>query len=207
MTKRKPWWIVPVAVVGAIWWTSRGTASAADPPPDRRVTGDWVDSDAPRRIRAIARPIEQAANWPGLGDYLAGIAYTESRGNAQAGKDSGNAARGWFGIRPVSGRVGDLGLSGDALKNERYAVALAAWYAHRLRPYASSGQSIDWLAIRRGWAYPHLVDNVDHPGFLSQLQRGLSNAGSDPSLAHRRAFPPGYQWPGIDTVLALVGAR
>ena len=164
MTANVQSWIAAALLLGAVLW--RTTAAKAGPVygpvygPEPTITGKWVDPDAPRRIRALARPIEEAANWPGLGDYLASIAFLESRGNPRAGKDTGNLARGWFGMRPNSARLRDLGLTGDALKDERYAVALAAWYAHRLRPFASKNQRIDSMAIRRGWAYPSWGNEV-----------------------------------------------
>ncbi len=203
MTRSQIWWTAAAIVLGAGALAARSAAAVAKP----RVTrGKWVDRDAPRRIRELAAPIERVANWPGLGDYLAAISYTESRGNPRAGTSAvDNRARGWFGMRPRSARLRDLGLGVEALKDERYAVALAAWYAHRCRPYAAPGQRIDWLAIRRCWGYPSDVDEVDHPGYWRQFGRGLSSVGLPQSFMHLPAFPSGYTWPGIEVVLQAVG--
>lgn len=204
-----------------IWWTAAGILGASalwaindyktrsygpTMPAVGPVTGDWKDRDAPRRIRELAAPIERLANWPGLGHYLAGISYTESRGNPRAGSDAqNNAARGWFGHRPKSARLDELGLGVEALKDEATAVALAAWYAHRCQKYAFDGQVMDWLSVRRCWGYPKDVPKVDHPGYSTQLAKGLGKVGVPASFMSYPAFPPGYQWPGIDAVLAAVG--
>ena len=205
MTRRSIWLVAAVIMGAAI-----GTTLAHRYPPIRLgpLGAGWVDRDAPRRIRMLAAPIERAANWPGLGLFLSGVAYIESRGDSRAGSDADtNAARGWFGHRPNSARLGDLGFGVGALKDEASAVALAAWYAHRCQAYAAPGQVMDWLAVRRCWGYPTDVDDVDHPGYREQLARGLQKAGVPESLMFVRAFPPGYRWPGIDAVLHAVGRR
>lgn len=173
-------------------------------PVPRESPGPWVDPDAPRRIREIATPLAKKLNMPGLPEFLIATAWIESRGNPYAGSDAGNDARGWFGMRPKSARVSDIGLSPDALKDEELAVALAAWYIERLRPYAASGQEIDWIALRRGWAYPHLVDDVNNPGYKAQFDKGLAAASQPTSFMNKRAFLKDYSWPGIEQVLDTV---
>jgi soluble lytic murein transglycosylase-like protein len=174
----------------------------------------WVDRYAPARIRAYAAPIEELANWPGLGDFLVAVAWTESRGNPAAvnHKEAGspNVARGWFQLRPSSARVGDLGLGPDALFDEPTAVALAAWYAARLRKFAKSGQKIDWLAVRRGWALPSRVSDTGESNERSVDTRkrfadGVAHADLPSSFMYQRAFPSDYHWPGIEAVFNAVG--
>lgn len=205
LTRRQILWLSAGAVATmALWAATRSPSGRAVP--GRPVGKGWVDSDAPRRIRAIAAPIEQLANWPNLGHYLAGISYIESRGNPRAGSsEHNNMARGWFGHRPKSARLGDLGLGVEALKDERLAVALAAWYAHRCQKFAAPGQQMDWLAVRRCWGFPSDVSKLDHPGYRDKLAKGLGKAGIASDFMFLPAFPPGYQWPGIDAVLAAVG--
>lgn len=105
---------------------------------------------------------------------------------------------------------------------------MATWYAYRLRPYATKGQVLDWLAIARGWALPRLVDDVDetetvnatkpgtkpprkyYPGERSQdvrerLEDGLIETGQDPDWMFTRVEVGA--WPGIATVLDAVGIR
>jgi hypothetical protein len=179
-----------------------------------------VDADAPRRIRALAAPLADQLGWPDLPDLLVAIAYTESRGNPKAQRSSSsNAARGWFQMRPKSARLAEAGLGVEALKSEPEQVALVTWYLHRLRPYAKSGQVIDLLALRRGMAYPFLVADVNEtmstpdagPGVRSRDARkrfaqGIAKAGRDASFMLHPAFPPGYEWPGIDAALQTVTA-
>lgn len=189
-----------------------------DDPAKPRPSGGWVDGDAPRRIREIAQPLADSIGWPDLPDLLVAIAWTESRGNPRAASDSGNKARGWFGMRPVSARLDDVGLPPSALKDERAAVGLITWYLHRLQPYAAPGQEIDLLALRRGMAYPVLVADVDEtraigkwgPGERSRLTRsnfeaGIAAAGLPEHFMFNSAFLPGYHWPGINTALDIVG--
>lgn len=195
------WIWIPVtgAVLGILASRTKGRSASCITPVSK---GQWSDPDAPRRIRAIAARIEAVTGQAGLGDFLAGVAYIESRGNPRAGSDEGNRARGWFGMRPQSARVDDLGLSPAALKDEEDAVALAAWYAHRCQTYAAPGQVMDWLAVRRCWGIPKHVDDLDHPGYHEQLAYGLAQAGVSCDFMRRRAFPPGYRWPGVWPVIA-----
>ena len=98
----------------------------------------------------------------------------------------------------------------DALYDEPLAVALAAWYAKRLRPYALSGQVVDWLALRRGWRFPSSVSDVNEdkshsPKTRERFSQGVSKAGLPQSLMYEPAFPPGWAWPNIDAVLSAVG--
>lgn len=169
--------------------------------------GPWVDADAPRRIRQLVAPIEAELGWPGLGDYLVAIAWIESRGNSQAGSSANtNDARGWFGERPDSAELDELGLSVAALKDEPTSVGLVTDYIYRLRKHADPGQVVDWLALRRGhanwWRVPHV--NSDHS--CEQLARGLVAAGLDPSFMLQPAFGPDFHWPGREAVLQIVGA-
>lgn len=185
-----------------------GLATWALLPREQRVyelCRGWVDPQMPAKIRDIARPVEAITGLYGLGDYLAGIAWIESRGSPTAGSDVGNAARGLFGIRPNSARVADLGLPPSVLKDPRYAVALGTWYLHRCLPYADPGQLIDWRAVRRCWAYPHETDDVDDTQRDAKLARGLECAGVDPNFMYQTAITEDYQWPGIDAVLDAVG--
>jgi hypothetical protein len=193
--------------------------------------GRWADANAPGRIRQIAYPIEDRTGWVGLGDFLVACAATESGGNmtACAGVRGatldtpcpGNTARGWFQLRPKSALAYEyeylVDSDPDILRREAAAqVAFAAWYAYRLRNYAKSGQLVDWLAIRRGWALPRLVSDVDEvaevkgyaPGERSgdvreRFERGVAMAGLDDSFMYARAYPPGFVWPGIANVLDL----
>jgi hypothetical protein len=203
--------LIPVGVglfvLGAVSLASASSSTASEgekvSPTIPTGPGKWVDADAPRRIRELADRI----GWPGLADFLVAVAYWESRGNSQAGEDDGNKARGWFGMRPVSARLGDLGLEGDALKEESLAVALAAWYAWRLQKYAADDQLMDWLAMRRGWYLPKLVSDVNEENTASAkvhaaLVEAYTKVGLDPNLMHDPSLE--YQWPGVEAVIAQV---
>ncbi len=214
--------LVGIALGGAVLLLarprSRERRPRVDPPSGGAPSGGWADGSAPARIRDLAGSIEHVSGWPGLGDFLVAKAWTESRGNPRAGSGaSNNEARGWFGMRPKSGLAHSLSHYSashpNLLKDERWAVALAAWYAYRLRPYAAAGQGIDWLAIARGWAYPSLVDDIEAQQQRSKdvarrFGQAVRKAGLDPDhFPHRPAFPGGFSWPGLASVLKAVGAR
>ncbi len=178
--------------------------------------GGWADRDAPDRIRALAQEVIDVTGWYGLDDFLVAVAWRESRGNSRACPDddcSGNRARGWFQGRPNSFLVGEYkGANPDLLFDEKWAVALAAWYAWRIRRRAYEGQEIDWLALRRGWRLPKLVSDVDEEEEDSPYVRGhfedaLIAVGLDDTFMYEPAFPKGMDWPGIDVVLKAVGAK
>lgn len=174
--------------------------------PHGPTTGDWVNPNAPNEIRAIAAPLEQLAHWPNLGNYLAAISYIESRGNNEAGSsENNNKARGWFGGRPESMNTAEYGfVSPNILKDKIASVVLAADYAKRLRPYGDEGQVLDWLAIRRGWAKPSLVNDVNDPGFSEQLATGLEKVGLPREFMFLPAFPDDFEWPGFDAAYAAL---
>jgi hypothetical protein len=206
MAKPLPPW-APYAVAGLGLSTLAAATVAVVATRPKQLCRGWVDPSTPQKIRELAKPIERKTNLHGLGDFLAGISWIESRGNPTAGSSYGNAARGALGMRPESARTADLGFSGNALKDLPTAVALATWYIHRCIPLASPGQEIDWLALRRCWGYPRDVPKVDHPGYRNQLAEGLRCAGVDPSFMFEKAIRWNYTWPGIDAVLAAVGRR
>jgi hypothetical protein len=208
MTERTTWWVAAGIIFAAALVASRirgpGQSYAVRP-----VGSGWADGDAPRRIRALAAPIERVARWPGLGDFLVATAWRESRGNPRAFNNSG--ARGWFQLFGNSARVDDIGVAPSVLNSdEPLQVVLASWYAYRLRPFASPGQVIDWAAISRGWAYPGLVDDVGltqerSRDNLRRFEEGVYKAGLPAGFVHYAAFPSGFAWPGIDAVLSAVG--
>lgn len=211
MTTTQTWWVAAGILVAATLVVVRPHVGGSAQSYAVRPPGSgWVDPDAPRRIRQIAAPIQKLAHWPGLGDFLVANAWTESRGNSRAVNDSSGAV-GWFQVFRSTMRADDLGVSREQILNdERIQVALISWYIYRLRPYAAAGQTIDWAAIRRGEAYPSLVSDTD----LSQQRsrenqarfvEGIAKAGLPPAFLHYPAFPQGFQWPGIDAVLAAVG--
>jgi hypothetical protein len=194
------------AVVGG------GSASPVPSPEDEDygpTTGDWVNPNAPAEIRSIAARLEQIAHWPNLGNYLAAISYVESRGNNEAGSSgNNNKARGWFGLRPETAKTEHYGYADpNILKDKVTSVVLAADLADRLKPFASPGQYIDWLAIRRGWAYPKLVkdvDNSERPELVDRFVTGEKKVGLPKEFMHLPAFPEGQNWPGFHAALAAM---
>lgn len=198
--------------------------------PYRALPG-WPASrrDKAREIWDLASVLERISGWHGLGDFLVATAYTESRGNPKAGSSAqSNAARGWFGIRPSTAQNAAVDVDPNVLKRKRWAVAIAADIAERLgRKYSASAQRVDWLAIRRGWAAPYLVADVDEtmpfdrikPGtnrkyrdgerstdVRLRLEKAVAATGLPDEFIYQPAFPPGFVWPGQAQALAALGA-
>jgi hypothetical protein len=209
MKETTPWWIASGILLAAAVVASSNVASTPQSYAERPPGSGWVDRDAPRRIRALAAPIERIAAWPGLGDFLVATAWRESRGNSSAQNASG--AKGWFQLFGWTARTDDIGVPASVLRtDEPLQVALAAWYAFRLRPFAYYGQIVDWAALSRGWAYPTLVDDVNleqqrSRDNLRRFEEAVEHAGLPEDFVHFTAFGPMFTWPGIDAVLRAVG--
>ena len=199
------------AAIGIVIGIASRRGGPGPEPDEPEPAKDWQ-----RRIRVYAGRIEDAYGWTGFPDFLVAVARTESGGNPRAIAKSGgsNAARGWFGLRPNN--FANL-VSADELFDERTSVGLAAIYAYRLHDNGYPGQVLDWLAVRRGWALPRLVSDVDETAPVSGYADGersgdvrermalaLSRVGLPESFMFERAFPPGFAWPGDEsTVLGL----
>lgn len=189
------------------------SASASSRPRSRRV------STSPEQITALASTAAEVVAQPGLPAYLLAVAWTETGGTWSTSARGRAGELGIFQMRPSTARLDELGLPPAALLDLRWSVALAAWLIARLRHRGAPGQVIDWLAIRRGWAYPHLVADVDEvlpatdgaePGKRSRevrerFENALSHTGQDPSFMFTPAFPPGYRWPGLGPVTSALG--
>lgn len=188
---------------------AKPSRSPERPAPSRTELGRWADDDAPRRIRALADPIERLADWPGLGDYLVAVAWTESRGNPDAVAGS-TGARGWFQLIPSTAAHPRVLADPTLLHDERWAVATAADLVYRLavRWGLNKGFQPDWAAIRRGWRYPSLVIDADEFDPNSKrvgrhFVEGLVAAGLGPGFARESPIPE--RWPGRDALLQAVG--
>jgi hypothetical protein len=149
--------------------------------------------------------------WPGLPQFMLAQAWAESRykRTARNPEASWNAARGVFQIRPTGAMLGTgdpIEQNPDLLYDIATSVALDAWYLHRLHKWAQTDQ-IDWLAERRGTAYPRLVKDFAETHQRSidvrrRLEKALRAVGLPKWFMHNRAFP--HTWPGIDRVFELL---
>jgi hypothetical protein len=193
-----------------------GLIVAMASPKDAQASGttgnvNWKDADAPSRIRQYAAPIEAAAGWEGLGDFLVALAFTESRGNSQALGDGGNSG-GWFQMKKGARCVDAMGLTATELSksSEGLQVLLAACHAHRLgTAWQSSGQAVEWRDVRRGWAFPKWVkesyrQSSETKNNRTRFARGIRAAGLPASFANRRTFPSGFEWPGLSELLTMI---
>jgi hypothetical protein len=215
--KVQPWHIAfgAAAVTGLAIFASQKksipSVSSTTPAPP----GGWK-----QRVWEYADIVAERTNWVGLPTYLLAVAKTESNGvaTACAGDCEVNAARGWYGLRPTSALVGELGKGADILYNEKWSTGLAAWYAARLSDNGGPGQVLNWLALRRGWALPSLVSDVTEAEPRSvdvrlRFEKSLDSLGISRSFMYERAFPPGWSWPGdvydvdsVRTILKDLGA-
>jgi|GEM_PF-3950156 len=143
----------------------------------------------------------------GLDAFLAGTAWKESRYNAfvQNGT-SRNSARGLFQLRADSAFRSNNGLEHlrnqpDLLLDPVWNFVMAVDYAARgIERANQKGGDPDWLAIRRWWAYPHLVHDYDEQNSRSKsigdnFPSDLRKAGFSPNDAFRAARYGNY--PGV----------
>ena len=173
-----------------------------------------------QEIRSIVAPVIAETGWIGLDDYFIWVAKGESGGKAGAcnvtehGTCAPNSARGWLQLRPNSAfafQLEHLRSQPDLLLDKRTNIAMGVWYAYRLRKHGFSGQVIDRWALRRGWALPSLVSDVDFDRPRSKETYGraepvLAKVGLSNEWAFSPAFPPGFTWPGLNRILQLTGA-
>jgi hypothetical protein len=211
-------WIIAAGIAGGAYVLTRPSPVPTKhrPPPPEPFTKEWA-----QEIRSIAAPIESQTGWNDLGNFLVGVARGESGGKASAcnvtehGYCAPNSARGWFQLRPKSAfayQLSHLQSQPELLFDKRWAVAMAAWYGFRLRKHAGAGQTLNWLALRRGWALPSLVKDVNEDKERSvkvrqRYESALGKVGLPDSFMYQRAFPPGFDWPGVEAILNMVGAK
>lgn len=165
---------------------------------------------SPEQIREITAPVESLLAQPGLGNFFAASAWVETGGTFELGARGKIGELGCLQMRPKTARVTEIGQLPSVLYELPWSIALGTWLVARLRKYAAAGQVIDWLALRRGWAKPSLVRDVDEeqprsPQVRSRFALGLEKTGTDPSFMGEPAFPSGYVWPGLSPVLEAVG--
>ena len=167
------------------------------------------------QIRQLASKVEAMGTLNGFADFMIPTAFIESRFNPEAGSSAkNNAARGWFGMRPVSAfnwRNDLEWLAGEhpnLLKDPKWAVATAADYAARLIKYNTDpGQRVYFRDLRRGWALPKRTRagyRASGGANLRQFEEAIEKTGTPP-IAGRRVFLGNY--PGIRAILDQLGAK
>jgi hypothetical protein len=170
-------------------------------------------------IRELAAPLAHVMSWPDLPDFLAVVAYTESGYNPKVASCANNKACGLYGLRYKTSRLAELGQPPEMLHDARWATFADAWLSWRLghMGYHFPGQVVDWLAIRRGMAFPKLVADVDEkmpvkgyaPGERSadvreRMEKGVAHAGLPDSFMYEPAYQGGAFFPGVDAMLAAM---
>jgi hypothetical protein len=170
-------------------------------------------------IRELAAPLAHVMSWPDLPKFLSVVAFTESGGNPKVASCANNKACGLYGLRYKTSRLAELGQPPEALHDARWATFADAWLSWRLghMGYHFPGQVVDWLAIRRGMAFPKLVADVDEkapikgyaPGERSadvrrRMLKGLAHEGIDDEFMYEPAYQGGAFFPGVDAMLAAM---
>lgn len=139
---------------------------------------------------------------PELDKFLTAVAKKEStfNPNASAGSSS-NSARGLYGLRPDSAFGGELkpyAGKPNRLLDPRFATLAAVDYIFRaVRTARNKGVEPDWLAMRRWWAYPHLVTDVDEykdhsPVVRERFSKMLTDVHLSPDFMYHRVAMDNY---------------
>lgn len=158
----------------------------------------WRDPSAPDKIAEHVRRIENVTGpWPGLAAYLTAVALWESRGVTTA---EHGGTYGLFQIHPATADATPAELQ-DPARSVAYAVDLI----FRLRRYAD--RPLTWMAVRRGWKYPALVDDWAENdrisrGIRRRFVRALRWLKISASFARRRAIPQDIRRPTLDELIA-----
>lgn len=198
MSSALRWLAVPIMSGAALMLTGRSSHASAK----------LETPSSAKELRALVLPVEQRIGQHRLADFLSAVAFTESRFDPLVQNASGR--RGLFQMTGSAANLDELGVGPDVLFNKRWSIALIAWYIQRLRNYGKPGQIIDYLAIRRGMAYPNLVSDVGNNEqrsreVRSRFSAALKHVGLPQSFMQVPAFPSSYNWPGIDAVIASAG--
>jgi hypothetical protein len=170
-------------------------------------------------IRALAAPLAHVMSWPDLPKFLSVVAFTESGGNPKVASCANNKACGLYGIRYKTSRLAELGIPAEALHDAKWATFADAWLSWRLghMGYHFAGQVVDWLAIRRGMAFPHLVADVNETAPVKgykdgersgdvrrRMLKGIHHEGLDDNFMYEPAYQGGAFFPGVDAMLAAM---
>jgi len=202
-----------VAAAVASSRTSAGGNGSPVPPKPQDGTSSASRAAVRQQIWDLASMLADELNWPGLPHFMIAQAWAESRFKPTAMNPEGgpNAARGVFQIRPKSAMKGNSAIvdNPNRLYDVPTSVALNASYLERLRKYGPTSE-IDWLALRRGTAFPSHVDDFSEEKQRSRdvrgrLEKAFRAIGLPLDFMRVKAFPKGFHWPGIDKVLAMVG--
>lgn len=181
--------------------------------------GEPIGPDA---LRELFERAEAAARWPNVSTFLLATSWSESRWHPKARSSDGEI--GLFQLKPKSARIAELGLGPDVLSDPAWSTALYLWYLARLRNYAAPGQVIDWIALRRGGAYPSLVADVNESftaqqggsagatgersaGARGRFETALQHIGVPISFERQPAFPPAWKWPGVAAIADALGLK
>jgi soluble lytic murein transglycosylase-like protein len=184
-------------------------SSTTTPKPTPTPTPSDVEpAGVPADLLNLFEAVADAAKWPELPKFLAAVSWTESRWHADARSSAG--AIGLFQLKPASANLAAIGQPASVLTDPRWNTVLYVWYLARLRNYAAGGQVIDWLALRRGGAYPKLVADTGEleqrsRDVRSRLEQALAHIGLPIEFEHEPAFPEGWTWPGLPPLLAAAG--
>ncbi len=161
------------------------------------------------KVAAEIHDIASRFEWPLLPDFLVDASWTESRWNPAAQNAAGRA--GAFQLLASSALVDDLAsFTRSDLFDLPFAVVAAADYTQRLRKYRGSRpeSALTGLDLRRGWAYPTLVDDYAESEQRSRDVRArLAQAERATGLrvADRLMFPAGWKWIGVPAALHRAG--
>jgi len=157
---------------------------------ERQSTGPYDREQARALASQVAEQIEARYGVAGLADYLDAVAFWESRWNPEVGGDGGKSI-GLYQMRPPymftaqRGTAYALPRGGQILRDPVLSTVIASDHVVRaVRRAKQLGGRGDWLAVRRWWKYPSLVDDDDE---TEEVVYGTKSYGF-PSAGVRERF-------------------
>jgi len=166
-------------------WSELDGWEALDDEEKSTTTGPYSREDARVLASRTAEQIEAAYGVEGLADYLDAVAYWESRFNPTVAGDNGRSV-GLYQLRPPYMFTEKRGIAYAMpraeiiLRDPVLSTVIASDHAVRaVRRARQLGARGDWLAVRRWWKFPSLVDddNEDEEVVYGGKSYGYPSAG------------------------------
>jgi hypothetical protein len=162
-------------------------------------------------VRDVATRIESLYRIKGLATYLDAVSFRESNWNPCIDGDQGGVSKGLFQIRATTAFSTTYthmrGAYPQMVRDPVVATILAAYCVFKAAK-SVRGRKPYWLAIRRWWKFPSLINDhanadVESPGIAKRFADALKSTKHDPDFLYETFSVSG--WPGLPAVFREFG--